>query len=241
MRLRVVIPVVGDVFDQPIGDEVRLWAGPSTQVEVVSLTRGPASIECEYDEALAGPAILERIHEAVSDGVDAAYIVCFGDPAVHAAREIADFPVVGGFEPAILTALGLGERFGIVTVLPNVVPMLRASLRRLGLEHRAGPIRNVGLPVLGMDDRATLLDRLYRESSAMVARGDADVIVLGCGGMLGVAATLQDRLARDGAYVPVVDPTAAAVTWLERSIRLGLRPSRTTYLPPPPKWRVPGM
>ena len=73
----------------------------------------------------------------------------------------------------------------------------------------------------------------------MVARGEADVIVLGCGGMLGVAATLQDRLARDGAYVPVVDPTAAAVTWLERSVRLGLRPSRTTYLPPPPKRRVP--
>jgi allantoin racemase len=238
MRLRVVIPVVGDVFDAPIGDEVRSWAGPGTQVEVVSLTRGPASIECEYDEALAAPGILDRVEEAVADGVHAVYVVCFGDPAVAAARELADLPVAGGFEPAILTALGLGHRFGIVTVLPNVVPMLRGAIARLGLTERAGPIRNVDLPVLGMEDRTVLLERLHAEASRMVADDEADVIVLGCGGMVGVAEELRTRLARGGVYVPVVDPTAAAVTWLERCVRLGLRPSRTTYLPPPPKQRT---
>jgi allantoin racemase len=36
-----------------------------------------------------------------------------------------------------------------------------------------------------------------------------------------------------------VDPTGAAVLWLESSVRLGVRPSRTTYMPPPAKARVP--
>ena len=52
------------------------------------------------------------------------FITCFGDPAVPAARELVDIPVVGGFEPAISTVLNLGERFSVVTVLENVVPMI---------------------------------------------------------------------------------------------------------------------
>ncbi|MEW2496894.1 hypothetical protein AB0942_25690 [Streptomyces nodosus] len=55
--------------------------------------------------------------------------------------------------------------------------------------------------------------------------------------MPGVAAELRDRLAADGPAVPVVDPTGAAVTWLESCVRLGVTPSRTTYMPPPAKTR----
>ena len=238
MQLRVIIPVLGDTFDEAIGDEVRAWAHPSTDVQVVSLTAGPASIESEYDEALAGPAILQRIREAAADRVDAAYVVCFGDPAVAAARELADFPVMGGFEPSVLTALELGDRFGIITVLPNVIPLLRSGIRRLGLEHRAGPVRDVGIGVLDLHDVDVLLDRLYEHARAMIADDEADVIVLGCGGMVGMAGKLQQLLAGSGVFVPVIDPTAAAVTALERLVRLGLRPSRTTYLPPPDKVRI---
>jgi allantoin racemase len=72
-----------------------------------------------------------------------------------------------------------------------------------------------------------------------VAHQEADVIVLGCTGMIGVAAALQERLAKDGVFVPVVDPTGAALLWLESAVRLGVRPSRTTYLPPPAKHRNP--
>jgi allantoin racemase len=56
--------------------------------------------------------------------------------------------------------------------------------------------------------------------------------------MLGVARALQARLEDDGTYVPVVDPTGAAIGWLENAVRLGVRPSRTTYMAPPGKLRV---
>jgi len=62
-------------------------------------------------------------------------------------------------------------------------------------------------------------------------------MVLGCTGMIGVAAALQKQLESDGTYVPVVDPTGAAVLWLESQVRLGIRQSRTTYMPPPAKAR----
>jgi len=213
------------------------WAAADTTADVVSIERGTASIESEYDEALAGPGILQRIKQAARDGVDGVFISCFGDPAVHAAREIIDAPVVGGFEPAVLTALSLGEKVGIITVLPNVVPMLCSLARRYTIERRIGTIRVIDLPVLGLEDREVLLERLMEQASDAVAEGEADVIVLGCTGMLGVAGELRKRLAAKDFGVPVVDPTGAAVTWLESCVRLGLTPSRTTYPPPPAKTR----
>lgn len=67
--------------------------------------------------------------------------------------------------------------------------------------------------------------------------GEADSVVLGCTGMLGVTGAVRDRLHGKGIHVPVVDPTASAITWLESSVRLGLTPSRTTYMTPPVKDR----
>jgi len=237
MHIRVILPVIGESLLEHVRSEVVGWAAADTKVDVVSLERGTASIESEYDEALAAPGILQRVEEAAADGVDGVFITCFADPGVHAARGIIDAPVVGGFEPAMLTALSLGENVGIITVLPNVVPMLRSLARRYTIERRLGTIRVVDLPVLGLEDREVLLERLFEQASDAVSRGEADVIVLGCTGMLGVAAELRERLAAQGLAVPVIDPTGAAVTWLESCVRLGLTPSRTTYRPPPAKDR----
>jgi allantoin racemase len=237
MHIRVVIPVIGDTLIEHIRSEVEAWAAPDTKVDVVPLERGTASIESEYDEALAAPGILQRVEEAATEGVDGIFITCFGDPGVHAAREIIDAPVVGGFEPAMLTALSLGENIGIITVLPNVLPMLNSLARRYTIDRRVGTIRVVDLPVLGLEDHEVLIERLFEQAADAVSSGEADVIVLGCTGMLGVATELRDRLAAAGHEVPVVDPTGAAIAWLETSVRLGVRPSRTTYMRPPAKDR----
>ncbi|WP_182376178.1 aspartate/glutamate racemase family protein [Nocardioides sp. WS12] len=238
MHLRVILPTIGTALLDHIRGEVEEWAAPGTTVDVIELERGTASIESEYDEALAAPGILQRIEQAAADEVDAVFITCFGDPGVHAAREIIDAPVVGGFEPAMLTAMSLGERIGIITVLPNVLPMLHSLARRYSIDRRIGCIRVVDLPVLGLEDREVLLTRLLIQATEAVTAGEADVIVLGCTGMLGVATELRDRLAAKGLAVPVIDPTGAAVTWLESAVRLGVRPSRTTYMSPPAKERT---
>lgn len=238
MHIRVILPVIGDSLLDHVRQEAESWAAPGTTVDVVALEQGTASIESEYDEALAAPGILQRVHEAADGDVDGLFITCFGDPGVHAAREIIDVPVVGGFEPAVLTAMSLGERIGIVTVLPNVLPMIRSLARRYAVENRIGTIRVVDLPVLGLEDREVLVNRLFEQAHDAVSGGEADVIVLGCTGMLGVAEELRGRLAAKGLRVPVVDPTGAAVTWLESCARLGVAPSRTTYMVPPAKDRT---
>jgi allantoin racemase len=238
MHLRVILPVVGETLIESVRQEATGWASPGTTIDTVSLTRGTASIESEYDEALAAPGILERIAEAKADGVDGVFITCFADPGVHAAREVIDVPVVGGFEPSVLTAMSLGEQVGIITVLPNVLSMNRSLARRYGVQDRIGAMRVVDLPVLGLDDHELLMSRLFEQAHDAVSSGVADVLVLGCTGMIGVAQELRERLAAKGLRVPVLDPTGAAINWLESCVRLGLVPSRTTYMEPPAKERI---
>ncbi|WP_156096702.1 aspartate/glutamate racemase family protein [Amycolatopsis jejuensis] len=111
--------------------------------------------------------------------------------------------------------------------------------RQHGIPQRCRSVRPVDVPILSLNDDELLLGRLAKESDALVTAGEADVIVLGCTGMLGVADALQARLERDGSAVPVIDPTRAALAWLENLVRLGVGPSRTTYFPPPAKEILP--
>lgn len=61
MRIKVIMPITSDVFDEEIRREFRSYAGPGVEFDVQHLDYGPASIESEYDEALAVPDILNKV------------------------------------------------------------------------------------------------------------------------------------------------------------------------------------
>lgn len=104
-----------------------------TDIRHVQIEEGSVTIECEYDEAFSAPQVIKlAMAEAEKGGVDGVFVNCFGDPGVRAVREVLKVPVFGGFEPAIYLALGLGDTVGIVTVLRNVVPMIRGAIARAG-------------------------------------------------------------------------------------------------------------
>ena len=238
MRIHIVVPITSDSFNDQITAEARGFVGPDIDLAVSCLPSGPASIESFYDEVLAGPVIVSEVMRAEADGADAVFIDCFGDPAVPAARELAGIPVVGGFEPAASAALNLGGRFSVVTVLDNVTPMIRGLAARMGVAGRMASVEAIDTPVLELHDADILLKNLYEASCRGLDAG-ADVLVLGCTGMLGVARALQDRLESEQARVPVVDPTGAALGLLLTMHSMGLQPSRRTYMPPPAKDRTP--
>ena len=237
MRIHIVVPVTSDSFNDQITQEARSFLGDDARLKVSCLPYGPASIESFYDEVLAGPAIVSEVKQAETNGADGVFITCFGDPAVPAARELVDIPVVGGFEPAVSTAINLGDRFSVVTVLKNVVPMISGLATRMGIADRMASVEVIDTPVLELHDTDALLASLHKASCRALS-GGADVLVLGCTGMLGVAAALQSRLESEQARVPVVDPTGAALGMLLTMHSMGLKPSRRTYMPPPDKERT---
>lgn len=238
MKIKVIMPITSDVFNEEIKKEVKYYASETTEVGVVSLDYGPASIECEYDEALCVPNFLEKAIEAQEEGYDGIISDCFGDPGVKPAREVLDIPVAGACESSMLFASALGKSFSVVTVLPNVVPMIENISKTLGVNGNLASIRYVNIPVLELHEKDRLKKALYEEMIKAIEKDHAHALVLGCTGFMGVAAELQQSLKENGYDVPVIDPVFAATRMLESVIAMGVKQSRLTYMTPPSKQRI---
>ena len=237
MKIRVVVPIISEVFNDEVLKETAQFKAPDTEIDVVNIDMGPASIESHYDEVLAAYHIVEKVKQAEADGADGVFVDCFGDPGVDASRELVRIPVVGGFQPAALTASLIAGRWSIVTVLKSVLPMIQDLSRKLGVDRNVASIRDIDTPVLELSDKKILEQRLLKHSESAVREDGAEAIVLGCTGMLGLAQTLEKQLREHGLQVPVVDPTASAIGYLELLFRSGLTQSPFTYPSPPEKER----
>ena len=237
MKIRVIAPIISNVFNEEILKETAQFKAPDTEIDVVNLDLGPASIESHYDEVLAAYHITEKVREAEKEGADGVFVDCFGDPGVDAARELVRIPVVGGFQPAALTASLIAGTWSVVTVLKSVLPMIQDLSRKLGVDRNIASIRDIDTPVLELSDKKVLEQRLLKHSEAAVKEDGAEAIVLGCTGMLGLAQNLEKQLVEIGLPVPVVDPTASAIGYLELLYRSGVTQSLITYPSPPEKER----
>ena len=227
VKILNLLPVTADVLTSERFDYMCRYLEPDTLVETYQITQGPPTIECEYDEALAAPYVLELCQKAKAEGFQAIFINCFGDPGVKAA------PVFGGFEPATHFALGLADKIGIVTVVPNVVPLIEGNIAKARLEGRVTGVRNVNIPVEELKDHEKMCQALERECLASVREDGSQAIVMGCTGFVEVAERIKAKLLSEGFDVPVLEAAQSALKLCEVYAKLGLRPSRLTYMTPP--------
>jgi Asp/Glu/hydantoin racemase len=187
--------------------------GPS--IECLTLAEGPPGIESQqHVEAVVQP--LCRLIQAHEADAGAFVIACFSDPGLHLAREVSARPVLGIAESGILTALTLGERFGIIAILPQSLPRHLRYIRSLGVGDRFAADLPVNLPVVELADSEKVLHRMIAVGAQLRDQHGADVIVMGCAGMAQYRAPLQDALG-----IPVVEPTQAAVTMALGRVALG--------------------
>lgn len=147
MKIKNIIPVTGPVITPEMIKYIRKYLSPDTELSTSQIKVGTPSIECEYDEAMAGPDVLRLCKEAEAEGCDGIFINCFGDPAVKAARELVNIPVFGGFEPAMHLALGLADKIAIISVMKNVLPMIEGEVAKSHLEGRVCCVRSIDIPV----------------------------------------------------------------------------------------------
>jgi allantoin racemase len=237
MKILHIVPITGDVLTEEMVNFISEPLEADTEVITLQIEHGPASIESAYDEALAAPHILELCKKAKELDCQGIFINCFGDPAVRAARELTDVPVFGGFVPGLLYALGLAGRISIITVLDNVRGMLHANTADVGALERIASVHVVDMPVLGLHDTEALVRALSEKSLYAAENDGASAILLGCTGMAGVAASIRAYLLEQGYDIPVIDPAQASLKMIESCVKLGLAPSKKTYLPIPEKER----
>lgn len=236
MKIRVIVPVITKEFEQMTLEEFSAAARPDVELSVVSLDKGPASIESAYDEALAVPDVVVKIVQAEEDGMDAVISDCMGDPGVEEARETVSIPVIGPAETSMHVAAMLGHRYAVITVLDRMAPGFHQRALRTGTLGQLASVRSVNIPVLELDDHARLLKALVRESVKAVREDGAHVIIFGCTGMAGLAKDVEEGLKKDGINdVPVIDPAILALKIAEALADMGLSHSKRTYPAPPEK------
>jgi Asp/Glu/hydantoin racemase len=194
-------------------EPMRVAGGP--EIECTTLAEGPPGIETQaHVESVVQP--LSHLVAARDNDCDAFVVACFSDPGLYAAREATKKPVLGIAECGLLTALTLGERFGIIAILPRSIPRHLRYVGARGLEARFAGDRAIGLTVAELSDDARTLARMIETGRELKERDGADVLVMGCAGM----ARYRDRLA-EAVGIPVVEPTQAAVGMAIARVQVG--------------------
>ena len=191
---------------------LRMPGGPS--IDCVTLKEGPPGIETQqHVDGVVAP-LLKLVRK--NEKRYAAFVIaCYSDPGLHSIREITKKPVLGISECGILTALTLGQKFGVIAILRQSVPRHLRYVGALGVGERFAGELPVGLRVVELSDEKKTFRRMVEVGKALRDTHGADVVVMGCAGMARYRRPLQDAIG-----IPVVEPTQAAVAMTIGRVRL---------------------
>jgi allantoin racemase len=203
---------VTDALDRAL-DLLRRPGGAT--IDCLTLAEGPPGIETQSHVDAASAHVTAAIGR---EAADAYVIACFSDPGLHAARERTSAPVLGIAESAMVTALALGSRFGILAILDRSIPRHLRYVDALGLRSRFAGDRAIGVGVTGLADDEHTLRRLLDVGRTLRETDGADVLILGCAGMARYRGRVEAAL-----DVPVIDPTQAAVGLALTTLAIGWR------------------
>jgi Asp/Glu/hydantoin racemase len=191
---------------------LRMQGGPA--IDCVTLAEGPPGIETQQHVDSVVQPLLRKIKDVESEYA-AFVIACYSDPGLHALREATWKPVLGISECGILTALTLGQKFGVIAILQTSIARHLRYIGALGVADRLAAELPVGLPVVELADAAKTFGRMVAVGRRLRGEHGADVIVMGCAGMARYRKPLQDEVG-----IPVVEPTQAAVAMAIGRVRL---------------------
>lgn len=187
--------------------------GPA--IRCVTLADGPPGVQTQHDVDRAALSV-RRFAQAHVEGTAAFVTACFSDPGLHMLREMRGPLSFGISECAALTALTLGQSFGVIAILPASVPRHWRTWGAMGIQQRVAGEVAIGRTVSELSDQAATLEAMVAAGRRLRDENSANVLVMGCAGMAPFRAPLQEATG-----LPVVEPTQAAVSMALGRIQLG--------------------
>ena len=184
------------------------------EIECTELSKSPPGIETDDHVAAVVPNIIEAV---AASSADAFVLACFSDPGIAQVRQQNEKPVFGIAEAAYLTALGLGPRFGIISLGQSSINRHMRYLQALQLDRRLAGDRSIDKTVVELM-QSDVVDIVSRTARLLRDEDGADVVILGCAGLGSYREALQDSLG-----IPVIDPVQAGVALASSTLDLGYR------------------
>ena len=193
-------------------DPLRCFGVP---IRCLTLAEGPPGIESQRQADLTIAPML-ALAAAETEHALGFVIACFGDPGLHALRDSTDLPVQGIQEAAVMTALTLGQRFGVIAILPGSIPRHLRAFGAMGVTGRLAGDRALGLSVAELADEKRTLSAMIATAHRLRDEDGADVLIMGCAGMARYRAVLEEETG-----LPIVEPCQAAAALALGQIALG--------------------
>ena len=215
-RILVINPNSTEAVTQGIDEAMaalRIPGGPA--IDCMTLKEGPPGIETQQHVDGVIPHLLHLVSEREAE-YSAFVIACYSDPGLHSVREATAKPVLGISECGILTALTLGQKFGVIAILQKSIPRHLRYMGAMGVMDRLAGELPVGLAVTELSDEKKTFGRMVEVATALRDVHGANVIVMGCASMARYRKPLQDAVG-----LPVVEPSQAAVGMAIARVRLG--------------------
>ncbi len=201
--LIVINPNSSETVTQGIDAAVEPLRRFGVPIRCLTLAEGPPGIESQRQADLT---IAPMLALAAAQTDAAGFVIaCFGDPGLHALRDQTALPVLGIQEAAVMTALTLGQRFGVIAILPGSIPRHLRAFGSMGVLDRLAGDRALGLGVGDLADPGKSLAAMIATGKRLRDEDGADVLIMGCAGMAQYRATLE---AETG--LAVVEPCQAA-------------------------------
>jgi len=244
MKILYINPVGTKENDSSMTRELRKSAAKGTEVELVSLQRGPWHVEYHYYESLVLADVLHKVKEAENNGYDAVVLGCFYDLGLQEARELSERTVITApAESAMLLACSLGYKFSVIVGRRKWIPQMTDTVVKYGLKDRLASFRVINMGVLDFQRSPAKTSKAQIEEGRKAVEDDgAEVLILGCTVEFGFWKLLQKELG-----VPVLDPVITPLKYAEYLVTLRdsygwLHSKAGSYKSPPLKeilaWRL---
>ncbi|MEL7566608.1 MAG: aspartate/glutamate racemase family protein [Dehalobacterium sp.] len=216
-RILFINPVGHSSWDKDVNNYLEKAKNADTEVDVISLKKGPHHLEYHYYEALIGVELLHTIKQAEHEGYDGAVIGCFYDPFLREAREICRKMVVTApAESALHLASILGDTFSIIVGRKKWIPAMKGNVYKYGFGEKLASFRSLEMGVLDFHADESLTEScMIVEARKAVTEDRAESIILGCTVQFGFYQKLQELLG-----VPVIDAVLAPFKYAEHLIDL---------------------
>lgn len=227
MKIRVIHAMTG-MTEQSLKREYEIlkhYARPDTEFDIVSTPQGAASIEGRFDEYIGASGTLRLVKEAEDKGYDGVIITCFGNACLEPARELVQIPVVASGQAAMLLAAAIGQKFAIIGTVPEARFRHEIEAYKVGVSQKFVSERPLNMRVLDLHkDFNVTLNRVCEVAKLCIEEDGADVVVLGCFGLIGLAEEASKRVG-----APIIDPAGAVVKLIETLVDLRLAQSKISF------------
>jgi allantoin racemase len=211
-KILVVNPVGHSTWDLSDLEIYKSFANPGTEVVVKSLPKGPRTVEKLESYFEAEKEVVNLVLESYR-GFDGVIVNCFLEPGVPILKKKlrGEVVVVGPAEASLSFASVYGD-IVVVTVgaVEESINLIKEKVRALGFEKKVVGVRGIPVGVEDIDiDKKKVLELLVVEAKKAMIAG-ADVVVLGCTGLAGLAKDVEKKVG-----IPVIDPAWASIKFLE--------------------------